>query len=191
MAGPSSLFGGGLLRCRAESDDLCSLPANVVVCWKSATGEEMGQRPGIQYIRSSQGFSILEVLAVLFVIGMFATLLVSRLVDTSAELAAESEMVKAHLRFAQSRAMNAEVSWGIRFDGASYTLLTDGLTSSGFLPNESSPSHTLAVGTIAASVNPVLFDQWGSPGNVDITVTVADASGARSFVIGRNTGFMP
>lgn len=63
----------------------------------------------------SQGFSILEVLAVLFVIGMFATLLVSRLVDTSAELAAESEMVKAHLRFAQSRAMNAEVSLGNPF----------------------------------------------------------------------------
>ena len=142
-------------------------------------------------LRTQQGFTLIEVIAVLLLLGILLAVVVSRLADTSAELVAESEIVKVHLRFVQSRAMNADVPWGIRFDGGSYTMVVDGLTSSGILPGESSATHTLAAGTVTATSNPVLFDQWGSPGNVDITVTVADSSGSRSFVISKNAGGIP
>jgi len=151
----------------------------------------MGQRLEKSHILTSQGFTLLEVIAVLVLLGILLAAVVSRMVDTSAELVAESEIAKAHLRFVQSRAMNAAVPWGIRFDGASYTMLNDGLTSSGVLPGESSSTHTLVAGTISATTNPVLFNEWGSPGSVDITVTVADSSGSKSFVISRNTGAIP
>ncbi|MDH3392512.1 MAG: type II secretion system GspH family protein [Desulfobulbaceae bacterium] len=148
----------------------------------------MLQRSRTPQILTKQGFTVIEVIVVLMLLGIMSAVVVGRLLDTSADLAAESEIVKTHLRFVQSRAMNSAVSWGIRFDGGSYTMLTDGLTSSGFLPNESSATRSLAVGTVAASTNPIIFDQWGSPGNVDITVTVSDSSGSKSFVIIRNTG---
>lgn len=140
---------------------------------------------------AQQGFTVIEVIAALLLIGVLTAVVVSRVVDTSAELAAEAEVVKAHLRFVQSRAMNSNVSWGIRFDGGSYTMLTDGLTSAGLLPNESSATHLLASGTVTATINPVQFDEWGSPGVADITVTVADGSGSKNFVISKNTGFIP
>ena len=142
-------------------------------------------------LRCRRGFTTIEVIAALLLTAVLAAVAVSRMVDASADLAAESEIAKAHLRFVQSRAMNADVPWGVRFDGGSYTMLTDGLPSSGLLPNETSSTHTLAVGTVSASINPVLFDEWGSPGIADITVTVGDGSGSKSFVISKNTGFIP
>ncbi len=149
------------------------------------------QKSAPPHIFSRDGFTTIEVIAALLLIAVLAAVVVSRMVDTSADLAAESEVVKAHLRFVQSRAMNADVSWGVRFDGNSYTMLTDGLTSSGLLPNENSSTHTLAVGSVSASTNPVLFDEWGSPGITNINVTVADGSGSKSFLISKNTGFIP
>ncbi|MDH3393875.1 MAG: prepilin-type N-terminal cleavage/methylation domain-containing protein [Desulfobulbaceae bacterium] len=149
------------------------------------------QRATSPHILSRDGFTTIEVIAALLLIAVLAAVVVSRMADTSADLAAESEIVKAHLRFVQSRAMNSDVSWGVRFDGGSYTMLTDGLTSSGLLPNENASTHTLAVGSVSASTNPVLFDEWGSPGVADIVVTVGDGSGSKSFVISKNTGFIP
>lgn len=149
------------------------------------------QKSASPHIFSRDGFTTIEVIAALLLIAVLAAVVVSRMVDTSADLAAESEIVKAHLRFVQSRAMNADVSWGVRFDGNSYTMLTDGLTSSGVLPNENSSTHTLAVGSVSASTNPLLFDEWGSPGTTNITVTVTDGSGSKSFLISKNTGFIP
>ena len=145
-------------------------------------------QPRKPYLHTQQGFTLLEVIAVMVLIGILLAGVVSRMVDTSAQLAAEVEIAKAHLRFVQSRAMNADVPWGISFDGGSYTMLADGLPSNGLLPGESSATHTLSAGTISATINPVLFDQWGSPGGIDITVTVADPSGSISFVISKNAG---
>lgn len=136
-----------------------------------------------------KGFTLLEVIAVLVLLGILSVAIVSRIVDTKADLAAECEIAKTHLRFVQSRAMNADVPWGIRFDGASYTMITDGVTSTGLLPGESSSTHTLAAGSVSATPGPMVqFNQWGSPGDSDITVTVSDSSSSRSFVVTRKTG---
>ncbi len=148
-------------------------------------------RTSSKWIPADHGFSTIEVIATLLLVGILAVVVAGRMVDTTAELVAESAIVKAHLRFAQSRAMNAEVPWGIRFDGASYTLLTDGLTSSALLPAESSATHFLQAGSASASINPVVFDQWGSPGTSDITITVSTSSGSKSIMITKDTGFIP
>ncbi|MDH3392675.1 MAG: type II secretion system GspH family protein, partial [Desulfobulbaceae bacterium] len=55
------------------------------------------------HILSRDGFTTIEVIAALLLIAVLTAVVVSRIVDTSAELAAESEIVKAHLRFVQSR----------------------------------------------------------------------------------------
>ena len=151
----------------------------------------MQERQTTPQILTRQGFTIIEVIAALLIIGILTAVVASRIIDNSAEVVAESEIIKAHLRFVQSRAMNSDVSWGIRFDGSSYTMLTNNLTSNGLLPNESTATHTLAKGNASASTNPVIFDQWGSPGLTNITVTVTDGSSSRNFIITKNTGFIP
>jgi MSHA pilin protein MshC len=140
---------------------------------------------------SSHGFTMLEVLCVLLLVGIISTVIISRTMDNSAELIAEVEIVKGHLRYAQTRAMNSNQSWGINFSGSSYTLEEDGTTSTISLPGENGAVGTLALGSISSTVNPVVFNQWGNPGTNPITVTVSDGSDAESFTISPLTGFIP
>ncbi|MBT8360762.1 MAG: type II secretion system GspH family protein, partial [Deltaproteobacteria bacterium] len=55
-------------------------------------------------LNSSHGFSMLEVICVLLLIGIISTVIISRAMDNSAELLAEVEIVKGHVRYAQTRA---------------------------------------------------------------------------------------
>ena len=142
-------------------------------------------------LHSSHGFTMLEVICVLLLIGIISAVIISRAIDNSVELIGEMEIVKGHLRYAQTRAMNSNQSWGINFSGSSYTLEENGATSVTSLPGESSAVSTLALGSISTTANPVVFNQWGNPGADAITVTVSDGSDAESFTIAPLTGFIP
>ncbi|NNK94981.1 MAG: hypothetical protein HKP41_11585 [Desulfobacterales bacterium] len=134
---------------------------------------------------------MLEVICVLLLIGIISTVIISRAMDNSAELLAEVEIVKGHVRYAQTRAMNSNHTWGINFSGNSYTLEENGATSATSLPGESSAVGTLALGTISSSVNPIVFNQWGNPGASVITVVISAGPDAESFTLAPLTGFIP
>ena len=140
---------------------------------------------------SSNGFTLLETLSVLTLIAVVTTLIVTRFMDKSVELIGEIEAVKGHLRYAQTRAMNSNESWGINFATNFYTLEENNTTSTTPLPGKSSAVGTLSLGTITSTVNPVVFNQWGSPGAIDINVTISDGSASQSFTISALTGFIP
>lgn len=142
-------------------------------------------------LSSRQGFTLLEVICVLLLIGIVTTVVLSRTMNHSVELIAEMEVVKGHLRYTQSRAMNSNQSWGINFSGNSYTLEENGAASVTALPGLNGAICTLAEGTISSSVNPIIFNQWGSPGATPITVTISDGSDSQSFTISPLTGFIP
>jgi len=142
-------------------------------------------------LHSSHGFTLLEVICVLLLVGIISTVIISRTLDNSVELIGEMEIVKGHLRYAQTRAMNSNQSWGINFSGSSYTLEENGAPSTTSLPGESSAIGTLALGSISSTVNPIVFNQWGNPGANAITVIVSDGSDAESFAIAPLTGFIP
>ena len=142
-------------------------------------------------LASSNGFTLLEVICVLLLIGIVTTVVLSRTMDHSVELIAEMEVLKGHLRYAQARAMNSNQSWGINFSGSSYTLEEDGAASVTALPGLNGAICTLAEGIINSTVNPIIFNQWGNPGTTAITVTISDGTDSQSFTIAPLTGFIP
>ena len=142
-------------------------------------------------VKGKNGFTLLEVICVMLLIGIVSAVVISRSRDHSVELIGEMEVVKGHLRYAQTRAMNSNEGWGINFSTSSYTLEENGAASATALPGQSGSVYTLAVGSISSTVNPIVFNQWGNPGATSITVTVSDGADSQSFAITPLTGFIP
>ena len=134
---------------------------------------------------------MLELICVLVLTAIISAVVIGRAMDNSVELIAEMEKVKGHLRYAQTRAMNSDQSWGINFSGSSYTLEENGAASTTALPGESGAVATLGSGSVSTTANPIVFNQWGNPGAGAITVTVSDGGDSESFTISPLTGFIP
>jgi MSHA pilin protein MshC len=136
--------------------------------------------------RNAHGFTLIEIIAVLVIIGIMSAVAVTIFSSLDKyKLISEVEILKTHLRYAQSRAMSDTVSWGIVLNGNRYTLLRDNAATSN-LPNENSNTHYLQEG-VTVSGDDVTFDTWGSPG-IQATITVG---GSKTVTITANTGFIP
>ncbi|MDP2645546.1 MAG: type II secretion system protein [Desulfobacterales bacterium] len=144
--------------------------------------------------KNNSGFTLVEVIAVLVVIGIVAAFAVSSalLFLSSYKLATEDAILRMHLRYVQYRALSDDLSWGMSFTGSSYTSLRNGNTSPYNLPNEAGATHTLASG-VSFSPTPgnVIFDKWGSPGANNVTITLSSGGEFKTVTITRNTGFIP
>lgn len=139
---------------------------------------------------SNHGFTLIEVISVLVLLGILTAVMVNQSLDNSADVAGETEVIKGYLRFAQMKAMNSDVTAGIVFSGNSYTLQKNSLPSAVPLPGQNSATYTLAKGTVSATTNPIVFNQWGDPGS-NITVTVTVGANSQSFIVAQTTGFIP
>lgn len=139
----------------------------------------------------NRGFTIIEVVAILIVIGIIAAVAVSRSISTQHDLISEADIVKTHLRFAQLKALQDDTaSWGIVFTSSSYTLNNNGAPSVIVnLPAEGSNTHSFPSG-ITSTNTIVNFDSWGSPGAVNIGITLTDSSGTKVVTVAGNTGFI-
>lgn len=138
------------------------------------------------------GFTFIEIIATLVIIGVTGTIAVS-MVSSKApyDLAAEVEILKGHLRYAQTRAMSDTVSWGITLSANSYTLQTNGVTATSNLPNEDSATHSIQAGVaITQTGTTITFNQFGSPGATTLTITLSADGNSQSINIIRNTGFI-
>jgi len=144
---------------------------------------------------NNRGFTLIEIIAVLIIIAIISAVVISRGTATEeAKLRAEVDTLKAHLRYAQYLAMDdlPGTQWGISIGGSSYTLVkvdTSGTTNPYNLPGESSATHSFASGVTAVTTgsNPILFDEWGSPGTTSSSITI----GGQSITITATTGFIP
>lgn len=131
-----------------------------------------------------KGFTLIEIIAVLLLIGVVSAVLLSGGLGSDANENTAADVLKSHLRYAQSRSMNGDMSWGIQFNGGSYSLIRDvtGLPVTVTLPGESQTTITLpstATGTVS-------FDSWGKPsGPASITLV------SRTITITPDTGFIP
>ena len=79
------------------------------------------------------GFTLLEVMAVMVIMGIIGVFVLSGRADSRANLVGRTEAVKAHLRYAQSRAMSTDDRvWGIIFsrDNSRYWLYWCGIPPS-------------------------------------------------------------
>ena len=143
------------------------------------------------YLKEKKGFTMIEVIAVLLLIGIISTVAISRYSSTNPfKLLKETETFKGHLRHARVRSMGDSVSWGLNISSGSYFLEKNGSIASFNLPGENSPTHNFSDGvTVAAGAGSVVsFDEWGSPGAVDITIVMVLGTETRTIMVSQNTG---
>jgi MSHA pilin protein MshC len=153
-----------------------------------------------------KGFSIVEVLVVLIIIGIVSVIIIGRSDVDQTDLLAQTEVVKSHIRYAQSRAMNSDRIWGIRCDdsGQMYWLFVDGssdVDNRRKLPGEESDAVDLGIYNLTLTPTTFSFDERGRPCSGDSgTTPLADdlsltlsAGGTETTTIAvtRNTGFVP
>lgn len=139
----------------------------------------------------NSGFTIIEVITVLIMVGIIGAVVLSRFTSTATySVVSEAEILKNHLRFAQLKAMQDLNSWGINVTSDRYTLQYNGANSTTNLPGESGPTHTFQR-VSAATAQTVTFDIWGSPGTANKTITLTSGSDTASITVTKNTGFIP
>jgi len=146
------------------------------------------------------GFTLIEVIAVLVIIGVVAAVVVSRMISPSSfGLVSEADILKGHLRYAQYRAMSHTETWGIQFTTNGYSLLYNKAATTSKLPNEDSSTHTFSSGiTISTGAGTAVhFNEWGNPvddsGNLLTAgklIVLSDGSTSRTVTITQNTGFI-
>ena len=143
----------------------------------------------------NKGFTLIEVIAVLIILGIIVAVAASRMGANQNDLIPQADIVKSHLRFAQLKALADDSSststWGIDFGGGTfYTLknnLNDATTST--LPGASDgiinrfPSGVTVTGTT------VTFDSWGNPGGLR-TVTLSQGGASIIINIADITGYI-
>lgn len=127
--------------------------------------------------KKENGFTLLEIISVLVVMGILAVIAVSRSVNYDAEVYTGADVLKSHLRYAQTLAMNysptatgVPVIWGISGTANSYWLFrgTD-TTNYKQLPEEDTfinPDETInlpAKKIKFTAVFTVYFDNRGIP----------------------------
>jgi prepilin-type N-terminal cleavage/methylation domain-containing protein len=145
--------------------------------------------------KKARGFTIIEVISVLLILGIVSAVVVSRIDNLdSYDLSSQVEVVKNHLRYAQSRAMGSANPWGIHFDSATtyYLFQGENPTTQISLPGENSSLVDLAGKNSKLIITPpnpdrITFDEFGSPGTNTITIS----TNGGNIVITRYTGFIP
>lgn len=145
-------------------------------------------RPCFWRAPNQVGFTIMEVVAVLIILGILAAVAISRFGNTQADEVAAANTLKTHLRYAQLRAMGDIQTWGISFDGNSYTLLKDGAQATVNLPGENSPTKALTGVTISPTTTVTFSAARGQPTPANgHTITI----GTQTLTITHETGFIP
>jgi type II secretion system protein H len=145
------------------------------------------------------GFTMIEVIVVLLILGIVAAVVAVRMSDTSAyDLASQMEVVKAHLRLAQSRAMSSGSPWGINFTSATTYYLFQGAATGTPVQllgedcatvnlGKTGACHKNSAMTVTSAPQTITFDAYGSPGTATLTV----ATNGGDIIVTKNTGFIP
>jgi MSHA pilin protein MshC len=149
------------------------------------------------------GFTMIEAIVVLVILGIVSAVVAVRMSDTSAyDRASQLEAVKGHLRYAQTRAMNSNlVVWGIHFDSATTYYLFQGAGSTTWvlLPGEDSARIDLPAKKSGLTITPVriTFNEFGSPCAASgtppapLTADATVTTNGGTITVTQNTGFIP
>jgi MSHA pilin protein MshC len=120
--------------------------------------------------RNSRGFTLIEIVAVLIMLGILAVVAVARSLDTDADLISQTDVIKSHLRYAQSRAMAMEEIWGVASTGTGYYLFRQNTSNTFRLPGEESDSISLSdKGLDSMTTGNFCFNRMGRPVSIDGT----------------------
>ena len=147
----------------------------------------------IESLRSdNRGFTLIELIVTLIMIAILVAAAAGSM-PLKGGLLSQADIVKSHLRFAQIKALHDDTSdaapWGISFAGGSYTLYKNNSAAAISLPAEDTNVHTFPAG-ITITTATVNFDSWGSPGTVNIPLTLSQAGDTTTITVTANTGYI-
>lgn len=161
--------------------------------------------------KNQRGFTLIEILAVLLIVGILSFFIISRVMDTSStDRIAQESVIKNHIRYAQAAAMKQGTVWGIKSDAADYWMFVtndpDNAANQRTLPGEENLKVGLAGKKITMNAFTLFFDAHGRPytaytdavtntpvsaiNQLSITVDSVPTTGAVTFGITPETGFM-
>ncbi len=111
-------------------------------------------------------------------------------VRSSAPLVSEETLLRSQLRYAQSLALaNNTDSWGISISSGGYTLQKNSATALLALPGQNSAAYTFSSKVyVTQGSGVVLFDEFGSPGNAAVSITLSDGVHSRTITLSAETG---
>ncbi|MCX5849012.1 MAG: GspH/FimT family pseudopilin [Deltaproteobacteria bacterium] len=149
----------------------------------------------LRKLKGQGGLTMIEIIAVLLIIGIITAIAISRMSNRSDyDLPSQVEVIKNHLRYAQTRAMNTDTVWGITFDSQTtyYLFQGAGNTTPVPIPGENATKVNLTVKKSSLKITSntpqtITFNAYGSPGST--TLTVGTTGG--SITVTKNTGFIP
>jgi prepilin-type N-terminal cleavage/methylation domain-containing protein len=154
-------------------------------------------------IRINQdGFTMIEMVVVLIVMAIIATIIAYRPVSDTNSLISQTDMLKSHLRYAQIRAMNdvSPNTWGIHIEDSTHYVLykNNAQPTDIILPGEApnalpnAQTHTLNGGVVFTSGvgTTINFDELGSPGTSTLTISLSRGSEISPITVIKNTGYI-
>lgn len=190
------------------------------LAWKISfdwSGFPQGIHPCRRSASSTQGFTLIEIVTVLLLMGILALVAVASMGNDPSRVVGRAESITSHLRYVQAKAMNTgplyedQHSWGVSFpDNTSYFLFhcTDPAACTPGSSQVHPPGEDALVvqmggdGVTVTGNQVVAFDRFGRPFSDEtlsnatalsgiLTLTVSDGSGnSRSITIRPETGLI-
>ena len=140
----------------------------------------------------NHGFTLIEMIAVLIILGVISTVILSRVPSVSDyEMRGELDTLKGHVRYAQACAMGSNSTWKLDIlSSSSYSLVNADALNVYFPATESYivTLEALNISSISGPAPPgaVSFDGFGSPGSSDVLIETSSGN----FTITANTGYL-
>jgi prepilin-type N-terminal cleavage/methylation domain len=140
--------------------------------------------------KNEDGFTLLEIIAVLVIVGILSAIAVNRALNVGPELITGADTLKMHLRYAQTLAMNSNPNsgtstyWGISGNANSYWLFQgiDPANAANYKPLPEDSTYVNADKTINLARKKirlggnftVIFDNRGIPYDANLTALNAN-----------------
>jgi prepilin-type N-terminal cleavage/methylation domain-containing protein len=140
----------------------------------------------------SRGFTMMEIIAVIVILGIITAVAIPRFTKSRTDDLAAANTLKAHLRYAQLRAMGDIVPWGIEIEADRYTLVRWDDKNDNFddapvnLPGENSKTKVLDKSTISNTGTVSFSPARGIPDPNGHSIDI----GTRTITITAETGFI-
>lgn len=157
-----------------------------------------GGRPGLQRVR---GFTVIEVVTVLVILGIVTALVVSRVNFQRGGLNARLSEIRSQLRYLQLESMKQNIPMGLGCDGTNYWAYFTANSTKFSLPAETQTNITLSSKSMTMGSFYYSFDANGVPytgsgatptklsSAASISITVDGATG--TLTLTPETGFVP
>lgn len=146
----------------------------------------------------SGGFTLIETITVLLIVGILASVVLSRGASLNSDLPARVGEVRSQLRYLQLMTMKKGINLALTCDGTSYWA-HNSTNASLPLPGESSATISLADKKMQMSAFTISYDAFGIPysgspltkltNNATISITAGGKTG--TLTVTPETGFVP